>query len=313
MRCRSSVVAALCFVVCVTRAKKKAGEEANADVGDAEALLATMFDAAAVAAAAEWVDLLVTNDGVRVEADTYATYRFPVAASSAYTIVGFHSVLPPGHEIHHMKLMLETTTWSVDAVEAVESSSVLTSVSSRVQVPVLKNFAGYDGIASGRCAPPPFLFPSDAGVVVQPGDTLIVEIHNNVALDEHVPFQMGFRIATSPVKRARAINNFALRNGDFALAPGRFRITVSSNSAAEHSRYVVAHSEEGSTLVYVHGHFHRRGIEQVFYVNGEAIGSWRPPPPGQPHTECPAPPAYAHDPGMVRAFLPYLLTFLFLP
>lgn len=221
-----------------------------------------------------WISVMNEEKG-HLDADTYKTYRFPITES--FTVIGLHAIPVPG--IHHMKLKLRLGKGGGD-----------------------REFFGYDGIST-VCPPPPLRLAvltdaGDVGETLGPGDEWVLEIHNREPMEGGT---MGFKVLTmaKPLPNERALTMGTAGVGGFTLPPGQERITADGRDAAGGYADDFVVPRAGCSLLAVHGHFHRRGVEQAFFLNGEELGRITAEQMREPPGGCPAPPVYLNDTAIV--------------
>lgn len=223
-----------------------------------------------------------------VVADRVREFRIPVD-NDTFTVVGMQA-LPSGPRIHHMKLFFLPHNSS-------------TSNDSGVKAEWL--FGGYDGVSSSGCADSVRNGPlgsSATGVNVGKGTPfgfIGLRIHNNAFLETD---RSGFKLFVTrggpPARELISLQAIGVQ--DFVLPPRQSRVLVSGDGGAHggHSnRWIAPHD---ATLLRIHGHFHARGQQQTFLLNGREIGSWRKPAGTQQQRRQQVPTDIACvDPGMV--------------
>ena len=236
-----------------------------------------------------WISLLKREEGPSPP-DTYKSYRIPI--TEAFTVVGVHAIPTTG--IHHMKLKIRRRGGGGGGGGGGD-----------------REFFGYDGIST-VCPPPPLRFAEltagtengngngNVGETLGPGDEWVLEIHNREPMEGGE--EVGFKVLTvpRPLPGQRTLVNDSVGVVGFTLPPGRERITVGGagggGGAAGGEALNFAVPGDDCALLAIHGHFHRRGVEQAFFLNGEEVGRWSAE---QARGECPAPPAYRPDAAVV--------------
>lgn len=176
-----------------------------------------------------------------------------------YTLVGTRADPTDSVRVHHMKLQLRI---SHDACKQMYPGSGLE------RHRCVHGVTGYDAVAVRGCRGPMLTWGANLGINVGPEtpfDAWIIEIHNNAEL---LLDRSGFELAVNYTTRATEIIKDVGSTGvaKFSLEPNS-AYTRTPMSEPWRVPFPVR-------LKVIHGHFHRWGTAQVFFLNGLAIGSW---------------------------------------